>query len=117
MKNCEKCGGPLDPDELYENAGKILCEDCFLEEKMKPVTCDPWAVYSAKRLSGTAPQLTELQFRILNLIKTEGPLAASEICRRLQINETQFQNCYATLRHMELARGMRDGDKVRYTVF
>lgn len=117
MQNCENCGSSLEPDENYEHGGKCLCEDCFLDQKMKPVTCDPWAVYSAKRTGGTAPQLDEVQFRILNLIKTEGPLGAAEICRRLSISETQFQNSFATLRHMELAKGFKDGDKVRYTVF
>jgi hypothetical protein len=117
MKNCEKCGSALDPEETYVHAGKLVCEDCFLEQKVKPVTCDPWAVYSAKRLSGTAPQLTDVQFRILDLIKTNGPLEAPEICTRLNISEAQFQNCFATLRHMELARGFKDGAKVRFTVF
>ncbi|MGC8493724.1 MAG: hypothetical protein ACP5SH_18530 [Syntrophobacteraceae bacterium] len=116
MKNCENCGSILDPQETYVHAGKVLCEDCFLDQKMKPVTCDPWAVYSAKRTIGTAPQLTESQFRILNLLKTEGPLDASEICSRLGITELEFQNCFATLRHMEVARGFRDGGKIRYTV-
>lgn len=117
MKNCENCGSPLDPDETYEHAAKSLCEDCFLDQKMKPVTCDPWAVYSAKRTRGAAPQLTEVQFRILNLIKTLGPLEAPQICRRLRISEVEFQNSFAPLRHMELARGFKDGDKIRYTVF
>ena len=46
-----------------------------------------------------------------------GPLQAIDICSHLAINETQFQNNFATLRHMELARGFKDGDKVCYTLF
>ncbi len=53
----------------------------------------------------------------MNLIKTKGPLEAPEICGQLAISEAQFQNNFATLRHMELARGFKDGDKVRYTLF
>ena len=117
MKKCANCGSTIDPEETYEDAGKFICEDCFLDKKIKPVTCDPWAVYNARRSIGSVPRLTEVQFRILTLIRTRGALEASEICRRLRISEAQFQNSFATLRHMELARGFKDGDKVRYTVF
>lgn len=117
MNKCEKCGDSVEAAETYEFAGKSLCEDCYLEQRVKPVTCDPWAVYSAKNTMGKVPQLTDIQGRILNLLKTGGPLEASEICRQLGISETQFQNNFSTLRHMELARGFRDGDKVCYTLF
>ncbi len=117
MSKCEKCGALIEAQEIYEFAGESLCEDCYLEQRVKPVTCDPWAVYSAGKTKGKAPQLTEIQGRILNLIKTKEPLEASEICRHLGISEDQFQNNFATLRHMELARGFKDGDKVRYTLF
>jgi hypothetical protein len=117
MNKCEKCGASVEADEIYEFASQSLCEDCYLEQRVKPVTCDPWAVYSARNTKGKSPQLTDIQERILNLIKTEGALEAPEICRRLGISEVQFQNSFATLRHMELARGFRDGDKIRYTLF
>ncbi len=117
MSKCEKCGDSIEAGEAYEFAGKSLCEDCYLEQRIKPVTCDPWAVYSARNTGGKAPQLTDIQERILNLLKTGVPLEASRIFRELRISETQFQNNFATLRHMELARGFKDGDKVYYTLF
>ena len=117
MSKCEKCGALVEPPEIYEFAGQSLCEDCFLEQKAKPVTCNPWAVYTARNTRAEAPQLTEIQERILNLIKTQGRLEATEICEQLTISEAQFQNNFATLRHMELARGSKDGLKVYYSVF
>ena len=33
------------------------------------------------------------------------------------LTESQFETNLATLRHMELARGFKDGDTVRYTLF
>ncbi len=117
MSNCEKCGASIDAGETYEFAGESMCEDCYLEQRAKPIACDPWAVYSAKNTKGVTPQLTDIQGRILDLIKTKGPLEAPEICKRLDISEIQFQNNFATLRHMELARGFKDGDRVCYTVF
>jgi hypothetical protein len=53
----------------------------------------------------------------INLIKTGDPLEAPEICRQLGISEAQFQNNFATLRHMELARAFKDGAKICYTIF
>jgi hypothetical protein len=117
MGKCEKCGAPVEPADAYEFAGRSLCEDCYLEQKVKPVACNPWAVHTARSMKGAAPQLTQIQERILDLIKTSGPLEASAICGQLGISEEQFQNNFATLRHMELARGFRDGPKTCYTVF
>ncbi len=117
MSNCEKCADLINAGETYEFAGESLCEDCYLEKRAKPVTCDPWAVYSARNTKGKAPQLTDIQERMLELIKTKGPLEAPEIYGLLGISEAQFQNNFATLRHMELARGFKDGDKVCYTFF
>lgn len=117
MSNCAKCGATINAPETYEFAGEPLCEDCYLEQRVKPVTCDPWAVYTARNTSGKARQLTDVQERILKLLKEQGPLPAPEICRQLDISETQFENNFATLRHMELARGFKNDDKVCYTLF
>jgi hypothetical protein len=117
MDKCGKCSAAVEPQETYEYAGETLCEDCYLERMAKPVTCDPWAVYSAKRTNEKGVELTDIQQRILDLLKDNGALTAPEICARLEISEAQFQNNFATLRHMELARGFKDGDQVRYTLF
>jgi hypothetical protein len=117
MSNCAKCSASIQGTETYEFAGESLCEDCYLEQKVKPITCDPWAVYTARDSSGKARQLTDLQGRILNLLKEKGPLQAIEIFSHLGISEAQFQNNFATLRHMERARGFKDGEKVCYTLF
>jgi hypothetical protein len=117
MNHCAKCDASIDAAETYEFAGESLCEDCYLERMARPITCDPWAVHSARNTSGKPQQLTDIQGRILNLLKEKGPLQAPEICRQLGISEGQFQNNFATLRHMELARGFKDGDDVRYTLF
>jgi DNA-binding IclR family transcriptional regulator len=74
-------------------------------------------VYAARNNSGNARQLTGIQRNILNLFKEKGPLQAHEICSQLNISTAEFENNFATLRHMELARGFRDGDTIRYTLF
>lgn len=115
--SCARCGASIDAGETYEFSGEPLCEDCYLEQRIKPVTCDPWAVYTARNTGGKARQLTDVQMRILELLKEAGPLQAPEICSRLHVSATEFENNFATLRHMELARGCKDGDEVVYALF
>lgn len=117
MGNCAKCGVSVESTEIHEFAGESLCEDCYLEQRIKPITCDPWAVYAARNSSGKARQLSDLQRQILQLLREKGPLQATEICRQLNILEAQFESNFATLRHMELARGFKDGDKVFFRLF
>lgn len=117
MEHCAKCSIPIETAEIYYLADEKLCEDCYLERRIKPVTCDPWAVYAARNTSGKAPQLTDLQQGILELLREKGPLQAVQICNHLNLTEAQFETNFATLRHMELARGFKDGDMVRYTLF
>lgn len=117
MLNCQKCGATLIPEETYELSGQSLCEDCYLEQMAKPKTCDPWAVYSAKKTGDGQAGLASEQQKILELLKKDVPLTASEICARLGITEDAFQTHFATLRHMELARGFRKDGQVHYTLF
>lgn len=113
---CSKCGNEL-KDDVYHYAGLQLCEDCYLDMVATPKTCDPWAVHTAKSLTKQKPFLTPLQEKILNLIKERGPITAEEICRELGITEADFRTNFAALRHMELARACKEGERVCYTLF
>ena len=113
---CEKCGARVESGEQFHHGGKTLCEDCYLDIVTIPKACDPWAVHTAK----TAPMgdaLSPIQQGILDLIKNNGPLTADRICTALSIDGDEFQRNFATLRHMELARGMKKGDQVYYALF
>jgi len=116
---CETCGATIEAGDVFQHAGKTLCEDCYLDAAAVPKTCDPWAVHSAKTLSAASGQttLTPDQERLLQFICGRGPLSAPEICGELGIDEKEFQRQFATLRHMELARGFKEGDRVLYTRF
>jgi len=114
---CSRCGTKLNPDEAYEHAGERLCEDCYLDIVATPRICDPWAVHSAKTTSKDRILLTPLQEQILNLIKDNGALTVEEICEQLNISENEFRSNFAPLRHMELAKAFKKGDKVYYDLF
>jgi hypothetical protein len=117
MTKCGKCGISIEGEEIYGFFGESLCEDCYLERRLKLVACDPWAVWAARSFNGETPQLTGIQEGILKLIKSRGSLEAPEICTHLGLSEAQFQNNFATLRHMQLVRASRVAGKVRYILF
>ena len=114
---CEKCAVEVSAEDQFEHSGHTLCEDCYLDIVTIPKTCDPWAVHSAKNTALISDSLTAEQQEILDLIKKNGPLTAEEICTELSINRNELQRNFATLRHMELARGFKRGDQVYYTLF
>jgi hypothetical protein len=117
MMKCEKCGDALSPEDAREFAGRQLCDDCYLDAVAIPKTCDPWAVYSAKKTVSQDVVLTPDQQRVLDQLKSRGPLTLEQLCGELNLSEEEFRNNFATLRHMELARGFKKEDQVWYTLF
>lgn len=114
---CFRCGSEL-KDDSYEISGQILCEDCYIDKIATPKTCDPWAVYTAKRtINQHNITLTPLQHKIYDLITKEGPLDIETICSKLSISEEEFRNAFAILRHMELCKASKEGNRVVYKLF
>ena len=114
---CKKCGNTISSEDAFEHAGQCLCEDCYLDMVSEPRVCDPWAVYAAKKAAEHKLLLTPLQERLLSLLKDKSPLTDREICEALEISEDEFKTNFATLRHMELARGFKKGDQIFFTLF
>jgi hypothetical protein len=82
-----------------------------------PKTCDPWAVYTAKRTQNNKISLTPIQQKIYDFIAQQGASDLETICSKLSITEDEFRNAFATLRHMELCKASKQGDRVVYTLF
>jgi len=70
-----------------------------------PKTCDPWAVYGAKKTMSQDMSLTAEQQGIFDLIKIKGPLTLEQICADPVISEGEFRNpeAYGT------GKGLQDG--------
>lgn len=83
---CVKCATKISPDDSYEHLGQNLCEDCYFDAVATPKTCDPWAVYSAKKMMSQDMSLTAEQQMIFDLIKSKGPLKLEQICADLAIS-------------------------------
>jgi hypothetical protein len=116
----ERCGLILKDGETYNFHGKVLCEDCYFYETNPPKACDPTAVAAAlsirKQLgqSGTT-SLTELQQRIYNVIEQKGKITKEELLKILAIKPQELERQFVILRHCELIRGFKEGDKVYLT--
>ena len=114
--HCQRCHDQIDPGEEREYAGRVLCEDCYMDALSPARTCDPWAVHSAKNLAqqgGVSPELNTLQKQILDYLRETGGVEPREIADCLQVKPSELEREIAALRHMEKIRGeLRDGRKV-----
>jgi hypothetical protein len=117
---CERCGLLLKEGESYDFHGKILCEDCYIYVTNPPKACDPMAVASAlsvrKQLGQTgASGLTELQEKIYRTIWEHGKITKEELLTVVKIKPEELEQQFAILRHCELIRAFKEGDKVYFT--
>jgi hypothetical protein len=113
---CEKCNENIDEGEERDFNGRMLCEDCYMDALSPAKACDPWAVHCAKSFSkgGAAPiQVSELQAKILQVLKETGGIEPDALLGNLKIKQAELDRELAALRHMEKLRAeMRDGRKV-----
>ena len=119
---CSRCGQEIKEADSYTHLGEKLCEDCYLDVRLEVKACDPWAVHSATRfregsgLEGTEG-LTDLQKEIYELVKGKGKVRKEEVIESLNLSEQEMQTQLATLRHCELVKGHKEGDKVYLTPY
>jgi hypothetical protein len=114
--NCDRCGVQILTGEEMDYYGRMLCEDCYMQALSPVIACDPWAVRSAKTLSQMDKGylvLSEIQAKILQVLKETGGAEPTVIAQRLQMKLPELERELATLRHMEKVRGrMQAGQKI-----
>ena len=114
---CDICGQEIKEGDSYAHMGETLCEDCYLDMRLEVKACDPWAVHSATRFRASSglkgiEGLTDLQKEIYELVKRKGKITKEEVIKNLSLSEQEMQIQLATLRHCELVKGHKEGDKV-----
>jgi hypothetical protein len=122
MVKCQKCGREVPEEETHQHLGETLCDDCYIDALSPAKPCDPWAVYSATRTRQSAgltgiQGLTPLQKDIYQFISDHGKATRAEVLERFNINQRELENVVAILRHCELVRGEKEGDKVYLVPF
>lgn len=117
---CTKCSKEVEKEQGYEYQGNRYCEDCYMDLLSPPKACDPWAVHSAQTfLKGKdkLSTLTPLQVKIVNYVTEKGEAIAEEMIKSLNLTEEELRREFAALRHMEILRGTKKGDKILYVLF
>ena len=119
---CDDCNATIEPDELRDDLGRKLCEDCYMVALSPMKTCDPWAVHSAKlyeQHAGNDRPLPRLQNDILRILKAEGPLEPVALQQKLDGNSPMedLERAFASLRHMEKVRGEKQGQRVLWRLW
>ena len=120
MTQCSRCSCVLKEEEGIDFQGKILCEDCYMYESNPPKACDPLAVASAlsvrKQLGQSGTEgLTERQKKIYQIITEKSKITKQSLVNMLNVRTEVLESEFATLRHCELVRAQREGDKVYLT--
>jgi len=85
-----------------------------------PKACDPWAVHSAQTfLKGKdkLSTLTALQLKIVDYIRGRGEATIEEMIENLKLTEKEIRREFAVLRHMEIVKATKKGDKIFYILF
>jgi hypothetical protein len=114
---CDNCGDLVRKEWTFEENNGIICEDCYIDKKHTIKICDPLAVQSAKNFRELSGQkgtegLSEIQKEIYNLIQSKGKVEPDELIQTFNLSTTQLENQIAILRHCELVKGKKIGDKV-----
>ena len=120
--NCARCGRETSAIDGYQHLGQTLCEDCYIDIRNPPKACDPWAVYSATRsrqiqgMNG-AEGLTDLQKAIYEFIQGKGKVTREELSAHFHLKEIELQSQLAVMRHCELVKGHKEGDRIYVVPF
>ena len=118
--SCNRCGCLLKKGEAYDYHGKGLCEDCYMYITNPPKACDPLAVASATSIRKELDQsgvsgLSELQRRIYDIIEQKGKASKEELLELVNIKPEELEAQFAILRHCELLRAFKEGNRVYFT--
>ncbi len=119
---CDKCQSEVPDDEIYVKAGTNLCEDCYVVAMSRPKTCDIGAVSAARasrELLGQkgAEGLTPLQRKFYDYVKEKESVLSEELCAYMGKTQEECEGIFATLRHLELVKGHREGTGDGFKVY
>ena len=119
---CDRCGRQIKEGEEFNHQGQTLCDDCYIDIGFKVKACDPWAVRLATRTresagATAADGLSEQQKAIYEFVVSKGKTTGAEVSETLRIPVDELERQFATLRHCELLKGKKEGDKVYIVPF
>lgn len=119
---CARCKEALEAGDSYDYLGQTLCEDCYMDALQPPRPCDPTAVSSAlnarRQMGQTGTQgLNEMQKKIYDYLKEKGKVEREELPKVFDLPLWELEKQIAVLRHCELVRASKEGNKIYMTTF
>ena len=117
---CAKCGEAIPEGEVFRHGGKDYCEDCFIDIRSVPKTCDPMKVRPAKltrerfNQSGTEG-LLPIQKELYEYLKKHGKANREDIAREFELTPKELEKHFSVLRHCELVRGFKENNQIFMT--
>jgi hypothetical protein len=114
---CDKCAGQVATGEENEFRGQLLCEDCYIDALSPAKPCDPWAVYTARSLSGGGALVTSQQKAILTILEESQGIELEPLAEKLRLRMNDLEREIATLRHMEKIRVVKRDNKKIFKTF
>jgi hypothetical protein len=108
---CDRCECQIKNGEESHHLGQVLCEDCYMDALSPVKPCDPWAVYTAKSMSGDDSVFTEIQKKIMSVLKKTKGMEPEALAEELGIRPDALQREIATLRHMEKIGAVMEGGR------
>lgn len=113
---CQICGCIISKENSCTLGDMVVCDDCYVEETHPIQTCDPKAVHSAKVL-GQTKSVDDLQRTLYKFVKDKRKITLQEVCAEFNLSAVRVQNQFAVLRHIELVKGKKEGDKTYIVPF
>lgn len=120
--SCQSCGCEISSKDTYVVGGLTICDDCYLERSQKVIACNPLATYSAKRFQESdgldaKDRLTDLQAKIYDFIRSKGKASPKTLRDNFSLSQTEVENQIAILRHLELTKAKKEGNKIYIVPF
>ena len=114
---CQSCGCEVIVEDSYVLDGLPVCDDCYLEKTHRVLVCNPLVTYSAKRFQdsdGLKPKdrLNDQQKAIYTFVKSRGKVIIQEVLDEFNLSQSELENQFAVLRHLELTKGKKEGNKI-----
>ncbi len=119
---CARCQSEGPAEDIYYYQDQQVCEDCYMEVLQRPKTCDVAAVQMAKKHRQAAGQsgtegLLDIQKKIYTYIQENGKATREQVMEDLKLSELELDKQIAVLRHCELVKGRKEGNRIYLVPF
>lgn len=104
---CDRCRHKMPEIDSHQHLGLTLCDDCYIDAMSPTSCCNPWAVYTASRLEGQGETFSELQEKILAMVKKAGKVAEEDLMAATGLGLDDLRKEVIPLHHKKVVQWER----------